>query len=267
VQGTPAALKYLQKSDFEKGLQGPPGLSASSGPEFQELIADINSISKSRISGLGKGDSHTEYDVILQPGHYLRPSGRTGTQGKYVSEQALVAFLTDKVAKKLRDSGESALVISADDYLRPTGKAGYFNGLHSKVFLAIHADGNRRPCTSGPSLAYQGQATALATNMIGLGLADAMGYNYKDFRANFTANEANYYMFGQVRSKRLTGLLEVGELTCEKSETDLIASSSQIGANVARAIDFIIRTPEAAVANSTRRHSSVTRHSAARSVM
>jgi hypothetical protein len=39
------------------------------------------------------------------------------------------------------------------------------------------------------------------------------------------------------------GLLEVGELTCEKSERDLILNSHAMGANIARAIDFILRTP------------------------
>ncbi len=81
-------------------------------------------------------------------------------------------------------------------------------------------------------------------NFVGLGLADALGYDYADFRkANFTTNEANYYMFSLVHAVRLTGILEVGELTCDRSERELIGSSHAVGNNVARAIDFIIRTP------------------------
>jgi hypothetical protein len=84
----------------------------------------------------------------------------------------------------------------------------------------------------------------LAMNFIGLGLADAR-LRSQSFRKNYTSNEADYYMFRQVRTMRLTGLLEVGELTCEKSERKLIVSSHAVSTNVARAIDFILRTHEA----------------------
>jgi hypothetical protein len=86
-------------------------------------------------------------------------------------------------------------------------------------------------------------------NFVALGLADALGYDFQDFRSNFTANEARYYMFDHVKASRMTGLLEVGELTCEKSERDLILNSHAIGANLERAIDFIIRTPSTIALN------------------
>jgi hypothetical protein len=243
VQGTVAALKVIQTSNFEEGVET-PGLEASSNQDFQRLIDEINA--KSPIAGVGRGDGSTNYDVILQPGHYLRTSGRTGTHGKFVSEQGLVAYITNIVASILRRTGESVLVVPADNYLHPTRFGADFNGLHSRVFLAIHADGSDQPCTTGPSLGYQKPATAIAMNFVALGLADALGYKYDDFRKNFTANEADYYMFRQVRAARLMGLLEVGELTCEKSERALITSSHAVGANVARAVDFILRTPEGA---------------------
>jgi N-acetylmuramoyl-L-alanine amidase len=244
VQGTPAALKFLQASSFEQGLET-PSLAASSDQDFQKLVDEINA--KSPIPGVGIGNAGTTYDVILQPGHYLRTSGRTGTQGKYVSEQALVAYMTSIVATSLRRTGESVLVVSADNYLRPTRSGTDFNGLRSKVFLAIHADGSDRPCTTGPSLGYQRPATALAMNFIGLSLGDALGYDYASFRRNFTANEADYYMFRQVQAGRLTGLLEVGELTCESTERELISSSHAVGANIARGVDFILRSAETAL--------------------
>lgn len=248
-EGTPAALKFLQESNFEEGLDT-PALAASSDQDFQKLVAEINA--KSPIPGVGAGNARTEYDVILQPGHYQRTSGRTGTQGKYVSEQALVAYVTNVVADRLRRTGESLVVVSADGYLRPTRFGADFNGLRGKVFLAIHADGSNAPCSTGPSLGYRLPATPLAMHMIGLGLADALGYDYASFRKdNFTANEADYYMFRQVHTIRLTGLLEVGELTCQKSERELIMSSHAVGVNVARAIDFILSTPRAAVQNTS----------------
>lgn len=245
MQGTPAALKFIQKSNFEQGLEA-PSLAASSEQDFQNLVAEINA--KSPIPGVGIGEGGKEYDVILQPGHYQRTSGRTGTQGKYVSEQALVAYMTSIVATNLRRTGESVLVVSADNYLRPTHFGADFNGLRSKIFLAIHADGSDQPCTTGPSVGYQQATTATARNIafVEIGLSDALGYDYSSFRKNFTANETKYYMFSQVHSARLAGLLEVGELTCDKSERELIMSSHAVGANLARSLDFIFRANDAA---------------------
>jgi len=245
LQGVPSALKAVLDSNFEQGLET-PGLAASSDQEFQRTIAEINS--NSPIASLGNGDPNIEYDVILQPGHYQRTTGRTGTQGKYVSEQALAAYTTNIIVTSLRRSKASVLVVSADSYLHATRSGAGFNGLRCKIFLAIHADGSVRPCSTGPSLGYKRPSQVLAMHMIGLGLADALGYDYTSFRKdNFTANEAGYYMFSQVQAQRLTGLLEVGELTCEKSERELVTSSHAVGANVARALDFVLRTNDVAV--------------------
>ena len=78
---------------------------------------------------------------------------------------------------------------------------------------------------------------------IGFGLARAYGYDYGDFRKdNFTVDEHHYYMFDKVSAPVLTGLLEVGELTCEASEQKLIGSANAISNNVASAIVYIAQT-------------------------
>jgi hypothetical protein len=77
---------------------------------------------------------------------------------------------------------------------------------------------------------------------IGTGLAHAFGYDYSDFRKdNFTVNEAKYYMFQRVEAPMLKGLLEVGEVTCAKSEDRLITSSREITNNVAAALSYLAR--------------------------
>jgi hypothetical protein len=238
MKGAPSAIAYMSKSHFEDDVER-PALAASSDQDFKDRVHEINQ--KINVSDLGTGDPNVEYDVIIQPGHYQRTSGRTGTEGSHVSEQALVAYIADQVAKNLHHTGEKVLVVSADNYLR--------TGLHGKVFIAIHADGSQPSCQTGPSLGYQKPTTAIAMNFVALGLADALGYDFQEFRSNFTANEAHYYMFGHVKASRLTGLLEVGELTCDKSERDLILSSHAIGVNIARAIDFILRTPGTIASN------------------
>jgi N-acetylmuramoyl-L-alanine amidase len=237
LQSEPAAIAYMSKSHFEDDVERPV-LAASSDKDFKDRVQKINQ--KLIISDLGMGDPNIEYDVIIQPGHYQRTSGRTGTEGHHVTEQALVAYIADQIAKSLHDTGEKVLVVSADKY---------HAGLHGKIFIAIHADGSATPCQTGPSLGYKKPTTAIAMNFVALGLADALGYNFKDFRSNFTANEARYYMFDHVKASRLTGLLEVGELTCEKSERDLVLNSHAIGANIARSIDFILNTPSTIAAN------------------
>jgi N-acetylmuramoyl-L-alanine amidase len=231
------ALDALKRSGFGQGLET-PSFGASSSEQFKALVSEIKAEKRIQTAVGNKG---TTYDVILQPGHYGRMHGKIGTSGHYVLERALAAYITDIVATKLREGGLSVLVISADNYLRPTpGKA--FDGLKTKVFLSIHADGVSPPCKTGPSLAYKAQTSPYAMHAVGWGLASALGYSYTDFRKdNYTVNEARYYMFSQVQAERLTGLLEMGELTCEDSEKKLIANSKLVGANIARALNFVVQ--------------------------
>jgi N-acetylmuramoyl-L-alanine amidase len=241
AQSAQSSFEKLRSAGFANGLET-PALGALPSKEFELLVSAIQS--EAPISGVGIGTRGIKYDVILQSGHYGRPPGPVGTSGHLVSERALVAYITNVTADELRREGNSVLVLSADHYLRPTpGHAG-FDGLKAKVFIAIHADGSVKPCSTGPSLGYQSNSSLLAMHAVGWSLASALGYRYSDFNHdNFTANEAQYYMFRQVQADRLTGLLEVGELTCPNSERDLISSSKLVGRNIARALTFIVQTP------------------------
>ena len=229
-----SAVKKLLSEGFADGLQS-PSLGAITSAEGQERLSRI--LAEKPIEGIATGTAGILYDVILQPGHYLRRTGATGTSGKLVSERALVAYITARIASGLRASGLNVLVISADDFLKASP------GLQSKIFLAVHADGSTPPCTpgSGPSLAYEAKSSPYAMHAIGWGLSQALGYNYSDFRRdNYTPNEAKYYTFGYVKTQYMKGLLEVGELTCPKMEEQLINSADAIGSNVARGIQFVI---------------------------
>lgn len=218
-----------------------PSSHATSNEAFDRQVRDITA--ETPISDVSPGQRGVKYDVILQPGHYGRKTGVVGTSGKSVSERALVAYITNVVAETLRGYNHSVLVVSADDYLKPTHRGDAFDGLNAKVFLAIHADGSAHPCSTGPSLGYQSKSSFFAMNAVAYGLATALGYKYSDFNHdNFTANEAQYYMFRQVQADQLTGLLEIGELTCEKAEKKLISSSDLIGHNIGNGIDYVIRT-------------------------
>ena len=146
--------------------------------------------------------------------------------------------------ENLRESGYKVLVVSADKYLKPSYEGNSFRGLTGKVFLAIHADGSAVPCSTGPSLGYRSRSDLFAMHAIGWALGKALGYDYSDFnKDNFTVNEARYYMFEQIRADRITGLLEIGELTCGSKEKQLISSSDLIGSNVAEGIKYIVNMP------------------------
>ncbi|NVD97908.1 N-acetylmuramoyl-L-alanine amidase [Massilia sp. BJB1822] len=235
------AVKLLQKKGFDEMLES-PSLGASSTQKFDAMKKAILGAADN-LADVDRADRDTIYDVILQPGHYMRKKGAVGTSGTHVSEKALVAYISNEIAKALRAQSLHVLVVSADEYLRDDqGKPGW-QGLRAKQFLAIHADGSTVPCKTGPSLAYQSSNSTMAMHAIGWALGQALGYTYSEFmKDGFTANEANYYMFKQVDASTMKGLLEVGELTCLDKETRLISSADLVGANVAAALVFIHKT-------------------------
>jgi N-acetylmuramoyl-L-alanine amidase len=240
-ESTQSSLEKLKAAGFTDRLETPE-FGATAGEQFNTLVKVIQA--ETPITDVSLGQRGVKYDVILQPGHYGRSTGRVGTAGQLVSERALVAYIANVIATDLRHDGNSVLVVSADKYLEPTSGTTNFDGLRSKVFLAVHADGSTIPCKTGPSLGYSSNSSLLAMHTVGYGLSAALGYKYSDFNHdNFTVNEAQYYMFRQVRADRLTGILEIGELTCPNSEKDLISSADLIGRNVARALSFVVQTP------------------------
>lgn len=231
---------FLARRGFDDALLGPSLGSASSEdlPRRRQAI-----IAATPIAGVALGTSE-RYDVILQPGHYGRRSGVTGTGGRLVSEQQLTAFVTAGVADRLRRFGKKVLVVGADDFRRDDPVTPGYEGLSAKVFISFHADGSVKPCSTGPSLAYAQDSSTYAMHAIGWGLGRALGYDYADFRRDgFTTDAKNYYMFKRVRASELAGLLELGELTCPKSEEVLVRNASAVAANVAHALNFVLDTP------------------------
>jgi N-acetylmuramoyl-L-alanine amidase len=228
VKSFDSAVDQLVSRGFDAGLES-GSLAAITSEHDRDLLA---SIVHEKAIEVGLGDPGLLYDVVLQPGHYGRATGASGTAGKLVSERALVAYIVGRAASHLRDRGLKTLVVSADHYS---------SGLRAKAFLAVHADGSEAKCRTGPSLAYEANSSPYAMHAIGWALAQATGYVYKDFmRDNFTANEANYYMFGKVKTDTMKGLLEVGELTCAEVEERLVLNSDAIADNLARALAFVV---------------------------
>lgn len=219
------ALQNLAKSSFFMDLQTYAAAAKATD------VADIKALLT--MPNLGPGDPAIKYDVVLQPGHYLRKKGagkNLGTSGKEVSEQELVAFITANVAKYLIDNKANVLVVSADDWK---------SGLNADIFLSIHADGSENKCSTGPSLGYGKDSSLLGMHGLAFALATSMGQSYSDFQKdNFTVNLRGYYMFKHVKipTKGFSGVLEVGELTCEPKEKALIQNALLIAKNVGVAL-------------------------------
>ena len=235
-----SAMRFLSEKRFERDLET-PALGAMSQNDFRQRVAAIRA--ETPMTGVSSGQRGVTYDVIIQSGHYGRTTGAVGTSGSLVSERALNAYIADRIAQRLRSARLNVLLLPADGYLRSNGGAQKFNGLSGKAFVAIHSDGSPTACSTGPSLAYQRGTSPFAMHAIGYALSAALGYRYDQFRRdNFTADEAGYYMFRNVRTPRLTGLLEVGELTCAGSEKALIENADIVAANVAQALLLIATT-------------------------
>jgi N-acetylmuramoyl-L-alanine amidase len=225
-----SSMAKFAQSGFEATLET-PGFGAMASGDIAKVTALIKA--EKPIAGVSAGDPSLTYDVILQPGHYGRKKGKTGASGAKISERALAAHIVGGMASQLRAAGLKVLVVPADGSKR---------GLKAKIFLAVHADGSTKKCATGPSLGYAANSNPFAMHAIGMGLAHAFGYDYDKFRKdNFTNDEASYYMFHRVSTTVLTGLLEVGEITCAKSESRLISSSRQITKNVAGALAYLAR--------------------------
>ena len=236
-----SSIELLRKDNFLSGLES-PALNAKTSEEFAKLVKEINA--ETPIPDVARGAANVQYDVVLQPGHYGRKTGKVGTAGKLVSERALVAFVAGQIAAELRRKGFKVLVVSADSYIVDDQSTPAWEGLSAKTFVAIHADGNVKACSTGPSLGYSPGTSPHAMHAIGLAISQALGYKYADFmKDNFTANESKYYMFQNVKSDGLKGLLEIGELTCEADEKSLVEHSTLLAGNIAHAVNFILTLP------------------------
>jgi N-acetylmuramoyl-L-alanine amidase len=232
--------KFLSQEGFDDGMEV-QGLGSATSTDIQKLRAEINAATP--IGSVANGGPE-RYDVILQPGHYGRTKGSTGTGGKLISEQRLSAFVVSRAAEILRKSGKKVLIVSADNFRRDDPATSVYDGLSTRVFVSFHADGSVKPCATGPSLAYSSNSSTYAMHALGWGLARALGYRYSEFRKdNFTGNSAHYYMFREVRASDMAGLLEMGELTCPSTEQALIANAKAIAANSAHAINFVLDVP------------------------
>lgn len=230
-------LRALLASDMPRQFRGPPALGFSDDDLrfWAEKAKQAH-----RDAPVARGKATETYDVIVQIGHYPRTKGKTGGQGKYVSEQQIAALVGLGVIQKLSGMKANkvpikALLVGADDYTK---------GLRSKIFLALHTDAADNKCIVGPSVGYQKVGDAAGMHNIALALAISLGIDGEKFmRDNYTADEAGYYAYSSFKTDNFKGLLEMSELTCPDQEKKLLTSAATLAANLATAIQLGLRRP------------------------
>ncbi|MDX0630183.1 hypothetical protein GOC91_28860 [Sinorhizobium medicae] len=182
------------------------------------------------------GEGSKLYDIILQPGHFPRVKGRTGGQGRYVNEQQVAAWVAGLLAEELKKREVNVLVIPADGFTRP---------LKSKIFLSLHTDSTRFPCSVGPSVGYDSSGDAKGMHGIALALAMTLGIDpVKFMRDSYTAGLKNYYAFSSMDAQLFEGVLEMSELTCPEDEKNLLSRAETLSTNLAWAVVFALRPPQ-----------------------
>lgn len=200
-----------------------PALGSDMKSNFDENLSKILAVGPDTFA-MPTGSAQV-HDVVLQPGHFWRTSGATGSQGAHVAERSLAAFLVQRISTALKDGGYDVLVIPADGYPRP---------IDTQIFLAIHADGSETPCNSAPSMGYDDPSDTLGVHAVGFALATALGYSYDEFMDDgFTKALREYYAFPHMRTTKFEGVLEVGELSCPEEEELLISSAELVASNIA----------------------------------
>ncbi len=184
-----------------------------------------------------RGDPKEKYDLILQIGHFPRKTGRTGGQGKMVSEQEMSALVAVSLIQRLsqlkvNNAPIKTLLIGADDF-NP--------GLKSKIFLALHTDSTEKGCLVGPSVGYQKIGDASGMHGIALALAITLDIDAQSFmKDNYTSGLSQYYAYASFNTDSFRGVLEMSELTCPTQEQKLLTRAANLATNLGTAIQFAL---------------------------
>jgi hypothetical protein len=164
--------------------------------------------------------------VLLQAGHEGRTNGNIGSiNGKY-REMDWNTLVTKEIEKELKRHDI--------DVTRVGAKIPFAN---TRIAIAIHFDGSKRPCSTGASIGYD------TKNINVKRIASHWKSIYKDYfpykwhRDNFTKNLSDYYGFSRVNSEKGFLVLELGEITCSEQVKWLEPRLDLIATKIA---DFII---------------------------
>jgi len=210
-------------------------LQAATPSELKKIAGEAKKIHAH--APVQKGDTAENYDVVIQIGHYPRTHGKTGGQGKLVSEQQMAALIgtkmyQDLLTKQVNEKPIKALLIAADNYNKP---------LKTKMFVALHTDASARGCTLGPSVGYRNDGEATGMHLMAVALALTLGVKAEKFmKDNYTVDLHHYYAINTMKAILFRGVLEMSELTCEEQENLLLERSATLSQNLSTAVQIAL---------------------------
>ena len=180
--------------------------------------------------------SHT-YDIVIQVGHFPRKTGVTGGQGQHLSEQQMAALISTLIRDQLKPADIDIILIDADG--NPN--------LKSKIFLALHTDGNTSAdgCSIGPSIGYDDESDADDMKYVAAATAMSLGYELDSFQKdNYTEGLRYYYGYKIASTELFEGVLEMAVHSCRSSEENLIGNAAILARNLAIALQFSLKPVE-----------------------
>ena len=240
----PDSMAELERAGLFERLVQPGFGSEAVEPDVHEFITDLHEavVSLPKEPFFGADDPVTEYDVIVQVGHFLRKGNRnneTGTRGtidgRTVHERDLAAYVSLGIARILADLDVEFLVVSADENWHSAD-------LRTKVFLAIHFGGSRDRGIQDSSLGYGRKEHTLGAHAVGWALARSRNIEYGEFmRHNFTANLARYHAFDHVQSSKFEAVLELATLSCAGEARDVMMAMPWLINNLAIVLEIMVK--------------------------
>lgn len=172
-------------------------------------------------------------DVLISAGHEGRPAScaafpqhkcNLGASG----EREWTPLVADAAAEILRAHGVSVMRLPADFHGKYRVDAAVF----------IHFDGSDPPCRSGASIGYAHRRDAYAAAAWRTIYSSEWPFAFE--ADNFTENLREYYAFRQVRARKGSLVIELGEITCPQQRAWLKSQLHREGALLAYFLSRLI---------------------------
>jgi hypothetical protein len=173
------------------------------------------------------------YDVLISAGHEGRPAScarfpkhrcNLGASG----EREWTPVVADAATEILRQHGVTVARLPAD-----------FEGEYRvDAALFIHFDGSDPPCRSGASIGYAHKRDSRAAAEWRRLYSAEWPFAFQP--DNFTENLSEYYAFEQVRARKGSLVIELGEITCPRQRSWLATRLHLEGAMLAYFVSRLI---------------------------
>jgi N-acetylmuramoyl-L-alanine amidase len=152
--GSPGpASREVDRAARANARTGPAAIEARGGGHGSEAAASPTPPATSRRSVVERPL------VVLDPGHGGKDPGATAWTGEY--EKDIVLDLADRIARRLRDSGEVdvAMTRSGDEYVALADRRDFSRRWNAAAFVSIHANASHSGSARGFATYYHPRTT------------------------------------------------------------------------------------------------------------